>query len=322
MKRITDVIVGILLVALGLSCNRSTSAGGTGSEVSFQDFLNLFPEVSRPFSWDRDSLELRFPDSLSLDRAKVGVYLADSLWGAGGGTQARTRIYPVGRIRYPDHLRVLVAETAFGSGRRGWLLVYGKADTLVSVMQVASLDQHAPSDVFSLNIDNQYLVHVNERKTLSTGQVILRERVYSIDADGSAVLILTNTNQPASAGSYVNPIDTLAATEAHSGDYFSGSSGIVSVRDGKTSRECRFYVHLDQQGGDCTGEVEGVARFTGKNTAEFTQQDGPCAIRFTFTRNQVVIRETGGCGAYRGVGCYFDGTYRKKPASAAAHKKH
>jgi len=321
MKRITDVIIGILLAALGLSCNRSTSAGGAGSEVSFGDFLKLFPEVSAPFSWDRDSMELRFPDSVSLDKGKVGVYLADSLWGAGGGAKARTRIYPVGRMRYPGHLRVLVVETARGSERRGWLLVYGEADTVVSALQVTSLDQQAPSDVFSLNIDKQYLVHVNERKTLNSGQVILRERVYSLNADGSAVLILTNTNQPASAGSYVNPIDTLAATGTYSGDYWSGSSGIVSVRDGKSSRECRFYIHLDQQGGDCTGEVEGVARFTGKSTAEFTQQDGPCAIRFTFTRNQVVIRETGGCGAYRGIGCYFNGTYRKKPAPAAAHKK-
>lgn len=320
MKRIIHVITGILLVAMGFSCNPSTSAGGAGAGVSFRDFLKLFPEVSTPFSWDRDSMEMTFPDSVALDRGKVGIYLTDTLWSS-GGAKVRTRVYPVGKMNYSGDLQVLVLETADASGRRGWLLVYGKADTVVSVLQVASLDSRAPSDVFSLNIDNQHLVHVNERKTLSTGQVILREQVYSINEDGSMALILTNTNQPASAGTYINPIDTLAASETYSGDYFSGSSGIVSVRDGKTGRECRFYIHLDQHGGDCTGEVEGVARFTGKNTAEFTQQDGPCAIRFTFSHHQVVIRETGGCGAYRGVGCYFDGIYRKKAAGGAAHKK-
>lgn len=323
MKWISYFFLGIALWTMCGSCQNSRTAGAAGQAVSFQDFVKLFPVIQTPFSWDRDSLEKDFPDSLSLDRKSLDPYLADSLWGVSPGKKtAAVHLYPVGRIRNEDHLKLLILQTVTPETRRALLLVYGEADTLISVLQVASVSRQSSRDVFSLSLDNQYLVHINERKALDGGQVILREQVYNINPDGSIQLILTNTNQPASAGSYVNPIDTLAAIDVHSGDYKSGPSGLVSIRDGKTASECRFYIHLDENGGDCTGELEGVARFTGKNIAEFTQEDGPCAVRFTFSRNQVVIKETGGCGAYRGVGCYFDGRYRKGAAQkSGTHKK-
>lgn len=305
-------LMGGVLFACAACQHRGT--GGSGGTVSFGDFLEKFPGRTVPFVWTADSLEKHFPDSLRLDPKVWKRYLTDSLL-----RPAQVRLFPVGKTTY-HKLRVLFLEGVSGQGRRVHLLVYGKADTLINTLEVASTDPRAPGQVFSLRFDEQYLVHINERKALAGGQVILRERVYGLNDDGSLALIMTNTNQPASAGSYYNPIDTLPRTHSYSGDYLAGSSDLVSIRDGEHPGECRFFIHLDKGHGDCTGEVEGVARFTGKSTAVFSDKDGPCAIHFTFQSGAVVIAEAGGCGAYRGVGCYFDGKYRKKAASPGKKK--
>lgn len=311
MKSVSFVL-WLTVFSLLVSCQNRGTTGAGEEVVSFHDFLMKFPDIGTPFSWGKDSLEADFPDSLSLDRKQLGHYIADSLWTANAGKKAPSaHLYPIGKTDYGD-VRLLLVATASTGARGAYLLAYGAADTLVSALSVASLEQKEPGQVFSFQLDKQFLIHIHERKALSGGQVILREQVYGINKDGSLELILTNTNQPASSGSYYNPIDTFPGTRRYSGDYLAGTSDLVSIRDGQDKGAFRFYIHLDKSGGDCTGELEGIAHFTGASTAEFKEESGPCAVHFSFSSGKVVITEAGGCGAYRGVSCYFNGTYRKK----------
>lgn len=308
MKRL---IPFLLISGLLLACHSKNKGSKDNGVISFQDFQQRFPDFVLPLPYNQDSLELREPDSLALDQKLLGSYIPDSLWHPDGKRVPRASLFPVAKGTYKG-LRLLLVKVVNPASRRVELLIYAKVDTPVAVKEVALYDKKHPAQVFSFQIDRQHLIRINERKELGNGQVIIREQVFGINDDGSTELILTNTNQPASSGSFYNPIDTLATKNRYSGDYYSGNNDLVSIRDGGKEGSFRFFVHLDKEGGDCTGELEGTGQFISKTTADFHERDGPCAVRFSFTSTRVTIKETGGCGAYRGISCYFSGTYKKK----------
>jgi hypothetical protein len=303
---------GVFMVC---ACNHPGTTSQKGGRLTYSAFLQHFPVIGLPFQYTEDSLARSFPDSLQLDARKMAPYIPDSLWHPDGKHGRTGKVFPIGQLR-DGGLHLVLVKINGASSTSVNLLVYGKADTLLSVKQVASVHRKTPGHVFTFDLDDNYLVHIKERKALGNGHVITREQVYGTNSNGSLPLILTNTNEPASANSYYNPIDTLPAKDRFSGDYTVGKFDIVSVRDGDKKGTFRFFIHLNKGNGDCTGELDGMGKFTGKSTGEFHEDDGPCAIRFTFSSNRVTIEETGGCGAYRGVSCYFNGTYHKKKSDS------
>ena len=60
-----------------------------------------------------------------------------------------------------------------------------------------------------------------------------------------------------------------------------------------------------------------------KTTAEYKAPGNPCALEFVFSGNSVTMKETGGCGTYRDIKCFFEGTYARKavPRRKTANKK-
>jgi len=315
MRRIILGLVSLTLFLAAGSCYHPAKTSQENGQLTYTDFLHSFPAVQLPFQYNEDSLIRSMPDSLRLDAEKLGKYIPDSIWYPEGRNHARVNIYPVGQHHY-GHLYLLFIRTAASSARKVDLLIYGEADTLITAKEIALINLKNRDHVFSFHLDDKYLLNLNERKELDNGHVIIRERVYGINPDGSLVLILTNTNEPASANSFYNPIDTLPARQRYSGDYSSGKSDIVSIRDGEKKGTFHFFIHLNKNEGDCTGELDGTGKFTGKHVGEFHEDDGPCAIRFSFSSDRLTLEETGGCGAYRGISCYFNGTYlRKKTAN-------
>lgn len=311
MKRIICYCLFSGMLIGMMACHQGEKTTQNGGGVTFSDYIDQFPSLPLPLQYQEDSLASPVIDSLRLDKKDMGSFIPDSLWYPEGKHLPAARLYPLGKIKHGNQLLILIRSVS-GSFRRIDLLIYGKADTLESAKQVASLSTKQRGQIFTFRLDAQYLMRLNERKELNNGQVIMREQVYGINANGSLELILTNTNQPASSNSYYNPIDTLPRKNRYSGDYTSASSDIVSIRDGKKDGMIQFFIHLDKNGGDCTGEVGGMAKFSSKSVAEYHEQGGSCGIRFTFTTSRVTIQEIGGCGAYRGISCYFDGTYTRK----------
>lgn len=294
------------------ACKHPGTTSHKGGAITFNNFLDHFPLIHLPFNYDADSLQKVYPDSLRLDPAHMKRYLPDSLWD--GGSHGKARVFPIGQARKAS-LHLLLVRVSTLKTDKADLLVYGKGDSVLSVRQVASVRPDHPGHVFSCSIDDNGLLHLSERKQEAGGHVIRRERVYGINADGSYTLILVNTNEPPAPGTFYNPIDTFPAHNRFSGDYAAAKSDIVCIRDGDKKGTFRFFIHLDKDRGGCTGELNGVGKFTGAGKGQFQELDGPCAVRFTFTSRTVTISETGGCGAYRGVTCNFAGTYRRQKGS-------
>ena len=96
---------------------------------------------------------------------------------------------------------------------------------------------------------------------------------------------------------------------------------IVSIRDDIKAGKMNFFIHVDRNNGDCSGELKGVANFTSANTAVYKQPGDACSLQFNFSSSSVTLKEVEACGAHRGVKCSFDGNYpRKKEAKQKTTK--
>lgn len=142
--------------------------------------------------------------------------------------------------------------------------------------------------------------------------IALREDFYMVKADGTVTLIMTNSNGPTNAGQIFNPIDTLPRKNKFSGDYTSGDMSLVSIRDGDDPKSFQFFITFSKDKSNCKGELSGKGRFLSGNRGEYKDNESSCGISFQFSSSRVTIREIGGCGAYRGIKCFFEGSFKKK----------
>ncbi len=110
----------------------------------------------------------------------------------------------------------------------------------------------------------------------------------------------------------INPIDTLPRKNKISADYIGTKNNLVSVRDGRKAGRIMFFIHIEKNNGECTGELKGEATMKSASVAEFHSNGNLCAIRLTFTSSSVTVKEIEACGSFRGVRCLFDGVFKKK----------
>ena len=138
--------------------------------------------------------------------------------------------------------------------------------------------------------------------------------------------MLTETNEDRTAGKVIlNPLDTFPRKNKYSGDYVKGSKNVLFIRDGKTPGQYLFYVHFqtDDQDEPCSGELKGSLKMVSDKAGIYTGNTDPCVLNLTFTGNEVKVKETGSCGNYRGIKCFFNDTYvKKKPDKPAVKRKH
>ena len=124
-------------------------------------------------------------------------------------------------------------------------------------------------------------------------------------------MAVTNTNEDLSNEILGNPIDSLFRKNKYSGDYSTDKKNLVSIRDGRTDKTLHFFIHFSKRQGSCVGELKGEADWVNKNLAVFRDNKSPCIIEFRFDKNQISIKETGGCGSFRDIKCTFEGSYPK-----------
>lgn len=310
MKSNRMIWLAVLFVGLIMACHHRKSGNNEGGD--FSTFLQHFQPVTVPFSYSEDSLAAALPDSSRLVYKETTGFIPDSIWYPNGKNSGAAKVYPLGKNHF-GKLNLLWIRALHGSSDEVDLLLFNNADTLVSVMNL--MKKKSSSERSSFELDNKYLLHLNEQKYLSNGEVIKREDVYGINKNGTVNLILTNTNQPSNPNSFYNPIDTLPQKHRYSGDYFIGKADVVSIRDGHKEGTFRFFIHLNKNNGDCTGEIDGTGTFEKSSIGIYKEENGPCGIRFTFSGSKVTLAEVGGCGAYRGISCNYTGTYTKKGES-------
>ena len=138
-----------------------------------------------------------------------------------------------------------------------------------------------------------------------------KRNVYFYNSDANTfTLIFTEPNTDI-IENIINPIDTLPAKAKFTGDYIKDKKNFISVRDGRNASEILFFIHFETED-NCTGELKGTAKFVSPTIARYKEPNNPCALELSFVNNRAAMKETGGCGSYRDIKCFFEGSFRRR----------
>ena len=303
MSRI--LILALAIGMLGACKSKPKNVNDEDRVLTFADFREYFPEAALPYRLSADSLR-QLPDSLALKAKVVKQFLPDTLTAGVFKAADKPKFFPRAFMRFND-MQFLVVEGAAKSGSAAWVLVYDKRDTFLTRHLIARTGGRS---TIGTVLDTRYNFRITTETRRAPGQFSTREDVYSTDADGRLALILTNSDEPANPVVY-NPIDTFPRKHKYSGNFGTGEMNLLAVRDGETPQEFLFYIHFSRDKGACTGELDGVGKFTGANTGQFRDKNSSCILDFKFSNNKVTVSERN-CGAYRGITCMFEGSYPRK----------
>jgi hypothetical protein len=177
--------------------------------------------------------------------------------------------------------------------------------------------------VTTASIDKKLTIVINKEWTIKD-DIYYNRVIYAYNNVGVFTTVLTETNTDRRAGKVItNPLDTFPKKYHFSGDYLKGNKNIVSIRDGKNPDEYLFFVYFESGNEEeqCGGEIRGMMKMVSDKAGIFKGDGDPCQLNFDFTTNSVVVKETGSCGNYRGIKCFFNDTYTKKKETKASVKK-
>jgi hypothetical protein len=294
------LVVAVLAIGLLAACKSGHKKQGGGA-LTYEDFRELFPKTSLPYKLSTDSLSKEQPDSLALDTAAVSQFLTDTLAGPGRHVAA---YYPVAYIAGKD-VNYFVVQ----GGGTGYLCFADKKGHYLSRMIVARQGKDS-RQYFSIDAKN--LIKVTTETNVNNGHTATKEDFYAVSASGATTLIMTNSTGDPVGAQLFNPIDTLPAKNKLSGDYEAGEMNMISIRDGADAKSFQFFISFSKESGSCKGELLGTGRFTSATKGEYRDKETECGLDFVFNGSKLSVKEMGGCGAYRGIKCFFEGSFTKK----------
>ena len=178
-------------------------------------------------------------------------------------------------------------------------------------------NQRADKYFYSLSITNEPTFIIRKDKP-ATNNIAVYSRTGFAYSETQNVFsaVMNDSNEDAGkSNDVINPIDTFATINKWSGNYITDDKNFIAVRDGKSTNTYLFFIHFENKKGDCIGELKGQLSLTNANNAVYQESGDPCVIRFKFSAKNVVVKEEGNCGNYRGITCPFDFTFKKKTAA-------
>jgi len=313
MERLLWVCMAAL-VALG--CQGKKKAPITGEEpVLAKQFVDFFEPVQLPFTMADSTLRKKAIDSLKITHAVFTGFVPDSVLRKDFG-KAEPALYPLGRATEKGRETYLFLKAVQGSKRVAYLLCFDEKNRYLSTLPLLRQGGDGYNNLYG-TLDKKFQITTYGEKKEQSGKLFYKKNVFIYNrAANDFTLIFTESNEDRAAG-IANPIDTLPQKNRYTGDYRKDKKNFISFRDGRDSSEAQFFVHFEKNNGECVGELKGVARFVSPKKAVYRENGNPCSLEFTFSAGAVTMKEIEGCGSYRGIRCFFEGSFPKVKAKQA-----
>lgn len=306
--RMNKLVLALLTVGLLAGCGSKKDKSGKDA-FTFEDFRRLFTEATLPYKMTPESLQQKSADSTAISPEVLKEFLTDTLGKSDFPEGAAVKYYPVATIDGAA-VNYFVVKAVGKTATTAYICFLDKKGHYLNRLPAGKVDDK--KDLHYFSIDTRQVIKVTNEKELSPGHKATREDFFGVSEKGITTLIMTNSAGDAAAGQLFNPIDTLKATHKLSGDYISGENSIISIRDGDDPKSFLFFISFSKDKTGCKGELSGTGHFTSANKGEYKDKETDCGISFQFGSGKVSIKEIGGCGAYRGVRCFFEGSFSKK----------
>jgi hypothetical protein len=303
------LVICILIVT---SCSSKKKNLSSEEVDTSADFVESFNDVSLPFVISDTSIDNKLGDSSLINVKLIKKFLPDSVFNEFKGT--KPKYYAMGKsVSEKTGETYLFVKAATPTRQVGYILCFDKENVFKAGMQLVSnrTDRNAHAEG---GMDRRFTINKNMTRTGRDGQNYYNRNVYVYNNVGTFTLILQESNEAVAVKEIYNPIDSMAMTGKWSGNYVKDKKNFVAIRDGSKANRVIFFVHFEANNGDCTGEIKGEAEIVKPGLARYTAPGDPCALEFIFTSSKVTISELKGCGNYRGIKCFFSGSYPKKIA--------
>jgi hypothetical protein len=308
MKNCFAVVFSIVILS---ACGGSTDTSSEEGEFNVTDFIALFPEKPLPFQLSEATLLRKHADSTAIAIPVFNQFVSDTVLSREFPDDKNLKIFPLARAAEKGKETYLFIKAMQGTKRVGYLLAFDKKNNFVNAMPLVKPSTEKNAKAYG-SLDNKFQITTYRERKLANGETSFKRNVYIYNSGGNIFnLILTEPNEEMIEHLY-NPIDTFPRKHKLAGDYLKNEENIISFRDGRKSNELLFFVHFEKDKSTCNGELKGTATLVGANVARYKANGNPCTLEFTFTPNAVSMKETAGCGTYRGIKCFFEGTYPRK----------
>lgn len=307
--------VVLLCLIMLLSCGQKKANLATDESAPPDAFIASFPELALPYSINQSGLQKPPGDSFLINRKLMARFVPDSVFSKGGRKNEKPKFHALGRVSVKKGETYVFVRAAAPSKIQAYLLVFDASNQFRTAMPVIRGNDRRKTDEFVM--DRRFGLSVIQTRKGREGQQLFTKEVYVYNNAGVFTLVMTESNEEVETEETYDPLDTLPAKHPLSGNYAISRNDFVTVRDGKSSNRLQFFIHMQRDGGDCTGELRGEMDIVKPGVAHYNKADDHCVLEFSFRGNNLVLRELEACGNHRGVRCLFSGTYqRKKMASA------
>ena len=300
------------LLILSLFACKNKQAGSDEEVMEVADFMELFPEKKLPFTISDSGLAKRKIDSSYISYKLLAQFVGDSTLIKQFGKTTKPRLYPLARVAPKKGETYLFLESITPARRSAYILAFDKEKKYKAILPLI-INDGDPRTYQNAGMDARYTISVNKQRKKPTGELGYKRDAYVYNNIGTFTLILTESNEsPVTDGEIINPVDTLPRKNKYSADYVKDKRNFISVRDGRKASVMRFFVHFEKDKGTCKGELRGEASFVKPNVAIFRESGDPCVLEFTFSASAITMKELEGCGNYRDIRCFFEGSFPRK----------
>ena len=308
MNRFLLGLCVVAWVAVGCKDDKKTSLAGD-EPVEVADFIDFFPEAKLPVIVADTTLSKKVSDSFLIAYSVFTQFVPDSILKK-DFNKTKPKIYPLARAKEKGKETYLFAKAVAGTKRVGYLVTFDDKDKYLNTLRLVRTGENYSH--VSGTLDKKFQITTYRERKNAAGDVTFKRNVYIYNsASNDFTLILTEPNDEMTE-EVLNPIDTLPQKNKYTGDYPANKKNFISFRDGRNSSEILFFTHFEKSKGECVGELKGTARFVTSKKAVYKEAGNPCTLEFTFTASSVYMKEVEGCGSFRDIRCFFEGTYPKK----------
>lgn len=301
----------LLLLVVFAACKNKKPKAITDEDITAADFISLAAPLPFPILINDSMINKKGKDSSLINQAAFQTFIPDSVFQQLYPTTKQLKLYLIGKATDEQKGNYVLVKSILEKVKKVQLFYFDKESIFLSAIDIGNYLPKGAGAKYC-RIDNKFnIAFILERKT-PTGELWTNEAIYYMDQSGKFIMAMTNSTEDLSDVIMGNPIDTFARINKFSADYTSDKKNLVSIRDGASSKTFRFFIHFSKQNGDCVGEVKGEAEWIGKSKGIFRDGNSDCVIEFNFSTSSVSIKEQNGCGSYRGITCFFEGSYPKK----------
>jgi len=285
-------------------------------EVTMEDFVNFFDDISLPFAFTDTLLSKKVSDTNRIEYKVFHQFLNDSIF-IQEYKKEKPKIYALGKFRNKEAETYLAIKTK-GSQNAIYLIALDeKMVPKASMLLLANKGK--PTEVNLVGIDKKYTITLVDEYKKPNGEAAAYATVYAYNNAGLFMVIMNDGLKKGEVIEFVNPIDTFPQTRPHTGDYGNNKKNFISFRDADTDKKVVFFLNMNKSS-TCIGELKGEARWVNKDSAVFDSNVDGCKVGFRFRGKQVAITEIDGCGSRRPMECSFNASYSKM-ASPKPKKK-